>query len=65
MATLTGGTEGLVLGLGLQALEDGLSPGYEIFVSRGDIRGGIPPALVPSPVFVIRVFPDRQDNGSR
>ena len=42
-----------------------MSPVDEVFVSRGDIRGGVPPALVSSPVFVIRVFPDRQDNGSR
>ena len=65
MRALAGGTQGFVLSLSLQALQDCLPPVDEVFVGRGDVRGGIPPTLVPSPVFVIRVFPDRQDNGSR
>ena len=59
MGTLTGGAGGSGLRLSLQALEDGGPAADEILVSRGEVRGGrgVPPALVPSPVFVIGVFP--------
>ena len=47
----------------VQALEDVLSPGDEVLVSRGDVRGGVATALVPSPLLVTPVRPDRRDSG--